>query len=66
MLWLTTHGREPFKGVEDLLLFPILELVNDLGFFWNICHFLLGKGGSVANNTSLIVQYIAISTRYSY
>jgi hypothetical protein len=44
MLLFATHGREPFKGVEDPLLFPIFGLVNDLGFFWNICHPLLGQG----------------------
>ena len=41
-----THGSEPFEGVEDLLLFPILGLIDDGGFLRDVSHSLLGKGGA--------------------
>ncbi|MBA7665476.1 hypothetical protein ES703_73546 [subsurface metagenome] len=37
------HGRQPFEGVKDLLLFSVLRLVNDFGLLWNVGHSLLGK-----------------------
>ena len=30
------HGSNPFQGVKDLLLFAVLRLVNNLGFFRDI------------------------------
>jgi hypothetical protein len=27
-----THGREPFKGIKDLFLFPIFGTIGHLGF----------------------------------
>jgi len=50
MLWLETHGIDPFQSVKDLLLFPVLRLVNNLGFFRDICHPLLQE--ECANDVS--------------
>jgi hypothetical protein len=40
------HGGKPFEGVEDLLFFPILGLINDLGLLGDVSHSLLGERGT--------------------
>jgi hypothetical protein len=45
-----THGIEPFEGIKDLLIFPILGLVDDLVFFRDLSHSLLGKAPSAQNS----------------
>ena len=47
LIWnVWAHSGEPFKRVKDLLLFPILGLVNNLGLFRDICHSLLEERGT--------------------
>ena len=36
MLLLEIHGGIPFQGVEDLLLFPILRFIDNLGLFRDV------------------------------
>ena len=38
------HSGNPFQGVKDLLLFAVLRLVNNLGFFLDIGHPFLREG----------------------
>ncbi len=40
-----THGREPFQGIKDMLVFPDSRVADDLGFFWNGCYSLLRVRG---------------------
>jgi hypothetical protein len=59
ILWLATHGGQPFQDVKDLPLFPILRLVNDLGFFWDAGHPLLRERGTDNIISTCAVRYLA-------
>ena len=40
------HGGNPFQGGKDLLLFPILRFIDNLGLFRDVSYPLLGNRSS--------------------
>jgi hypothetical protein len=54
------HDGKPFEGVEDLLFFPILGLINDLGLLGDVSHPLLGERGA-DNITGKVLHGLLLS-----
>ena len=40
-----TYGGQPLQGIKDLFVSSILRSLDDLGFFRDVGHPLLGKAG---------------------